>query len=91
MKWSRNLRTLRRGIKLATRIAKAKLDGPRIDPLEPPAQSSRLVEFSGFGDNPGRLRMRAYVPPSVARRPLVVLLHGCGQDATAVRRGFRMD
>lgn len=81
MKWSRNLRALRRGIKLATRIAKAKLEGTITRPPGPPVPSSYLAEFSGFGDNPGRLRMRAYVPPSVAGNPLVVLLHGCGQDA----------
>jgi poly(hydroxyalkanoate) depolymerase family esterase len=83
MKWSRNLRTLRRGIKLATRITKAKVDGPRVPPSPPPPQNSRLVEFNGFGDNPGRLRMRAHLPPAVGGQPLVVLLHGCGQDAAA--------
>jgi poly(hydroxyalkanoate) depolymerase family esterase len=86
MKWSRNLQTLGKGIKIATRIAKAKLEGPKIEP-PPLARPSRLVEFDGFGDNPGQLRMRAHVPPSVAGRPLVVLLHGCGQDAV----GFAAD
>ena len=81
MKWSRNLRALRRGIKLATRIAKAKLGGTTTRPPEPPAPSGCLAEFSGFGANPGHLRMRAHVPPSVPGNPLVVLLHGCGQDA----------
>jgi poly(hydroxyalkanoate) depolymerase family esterase len=80
MKWSRNLRTLRRGITLATRVAKAKLDGPPVPPVRPSLETSRLVEYSGFGDNPGRLRMRAHLPTVEAGRPLVVLLHGCGQD-----------
>ena len=86
MKWSDNLRTLGNGVKLATRIAKAKLDGPRV---QPPllARPSRLVEYDGFGGNPGRLRMRMHLPPSAANRPLVVLLHGCGQDAA----GFAAD
>ncbi|MGJ4949520.1 extracellular catalytic domain type 1 short-chain-length polyhydroxyalkanoate depolymerase [Bradyrhizobium sp. HKCCYLS20291] len=41
-----------------------------------------LIEVEGFGDNPGRLKMFAYVP---AQRqpllPLVVVLHGCSQGA----------
>ena len=89
MKWSPKLRTLRRGIRLATRIARAKLDRPAVkharagigSPARASVDSSRLVEFNGFGENPGRLRMRAYLPPRAAGNPLVVLLHGCGQDA----------
>jgi poly(hydroxyalkanoate) depolymerase family esterase len=99
MNWSSNLRTFRRGVTLATRIAKAQFDGPLVRPPArgpstpvPPAapalgEPSRLVEYNGFGDNPGRLRMRAYVPPAAAGKPLVVLLHGCGQDAA----GFAHD
>jgi poly(hydroxyalkanoate) depolymerase family esterase len=82
MKWSRTLVTLRRGIKLATRVAKAKLGGSIIRPSLAP-EASRHVEFEGFGENPGRLRMRAHLPSGVVGRPLVVLLHGCGQDAAA--------
>ena len=86
MKWSHNLRTLRRSVKLATRIAKAKLEGaPSVEPAAP-AEDSRLVEYDGFGDNPGRLRMRAYLPHAISGRPLVVLLHGCGQDAVGFAR-----
>ena len=80
MKWSPDLQALGRSIKLVARVAKAKLEGPRIEP-PPLLRPSHLLEFQGFGDNPGRLRMRAHVPPSVTGRPLVVLLHGCGQDA----------
>ncbi|MDR3532733.1 MAG: PHB depolymerase family esterase [Rhodopila sp.] len=83
MKWSQNLRSLRRGVSLATRVAKARLEVAKFDPPLPKPESSRLVAFEGFGDNPGRLRMLAHLPPSVAGRPLVVLLHGCGQDAAA--------
>lgn len=42
-----------------------------------------MVTYSGFGDNPGRLKMLTHLPPDVAGQPLVVLLHGCGQDATS--------
>jgi poly(hydroxyalkanoate) depolymerase family esterase len=78
MKWSRNLRTLGKGIKLAARVAKATLETPKI---QPPPLSGQLIEYENFGDNPGKLRMRAHVPHAVAGRPIVVLLHGCGQTA----------
>ena len=87
MKWSPNLRTLCRGVKLGVRLAKAKLE--KIEPhrvLPLPGRSQlpgRLVEFNGFGDNPGNLRMLAHVPPAVTGDALVVLLHGCGQGAAA--------
>jgi poly(hydroxyalkanoate) depolymerase family esterase len=38
--------------------------------------------MEGFGSNPGNLRARIYVPDRPARKPaLVVVLHGCTQDA----------
>jgi poly(hydroxyalkanoate) depolymerase family esterase len=46
--------------------------------------ASPLVEISEFGTNPGALKMFAYVPEPLPRAPaLVVVLHGCGQTATA--------
>jgi poly(hydroxyalkanoate) depolymerase family esterase len=46
--------------------------------------SSPLVEINGFGTNPGALKMFAYVPEPLPRAPaLVVVLHGCGQTASA--------
>ena len=83
MKWSDNLRVLYRGIKLGSGVAKATLTKPRLEPRLTPIEGGRLVAFDGFGDNPGKLRMLAYVPTGVAGSPLVTLLHGCGQDATA--------
>ena len=54
----------------------------------PPAARSPLVEVSDFGDNPGALRMFTYLPPNLRRRPaLVVVLHGCGQDARGYDHG----
>jgi hypothetical protein len=47
----------------------------------PAANRGRLVELNGFGDGPGKLRMLAHLPEMVAGRPLVILLHGCAQDA----------
>jgi len=81
MQWSRPLSALRRGIRLVTGLVKAKQAGPAAPPPSPPQEISRLLAIADFGDNPGRLGMQAYVPPSVGGRPLVVLLHGCGQDA----------
>lgn len=48
----------------------------------------RLSELSGFGSNPGALRARFYVPPSLpASAALVVVLHGCTQDASGYDHG----
>ena len=56
------------------------------------AAAGRVVEVSDFGANPGRLRMMLHVPPTPPRpgAPLLVLLHGCGQDAVrfAASSGF---
>jgi poly(hydroxyalkanoate) depolymerase family esterase len=41
-----------------------------------------LVETTGFGTNPGNLRMFSFVPEKMQPSPgLVVVLHGCGQNA----------
>jgi poly(hydroxyalkanoate) depolymerase family esterase len=46
------------------------------EPVEP------FVEIGDFGSNPGNLRMLAYVPETVGCDiPLVVVLHGCHQNA----------
>src|SRR3974390_2654650 len=43
-----------------------------------------LVEVTGFGANPGNLRMFCFVPAQLQQpRALVVVLHGCGQTAAA--------
>jgi poly(hydroxyalkanoate) depolymerase family esterase len=44
----------------------------------------RLRPVTGFGTNPGRLRMLSYVPPNLPPgAPLVLVLHGCTQSAAA--------
>ena len=49
---------------------------------------SHLAEITGFGSNPGNLRMLAYIPDELpANAPLVVVLHGCTQTATAYDTG----
>jgi poly(hydroxyalkanoate) depolymerase family esterase len=43
-----------------------------------------LTEVTGFGSNPGNLKMYKYVPAGLGNgRPLVVALHGCTQQASA--------
>ncbi|UVK46698.1 PHB depolymerase family esterase [Mesorhizobium sp. AR07] len=49
---------------------------------------SRLSEMHSFGTNPGALRANAYVPDVLAPgAPLVVVLHGCTQNAAGYDRG----
>lgn len=49
---------------------------------------SPLTEVVGFGSNPGGLRMFEHIPPGLpAGRPLVLVLHGCRQDAESYDRG----
>lgn len=86
MKFPLGLGSLRRGAKIVSRFVTGKLARPHVGPAPPPL-GSRLVALESFGDNPGRLRMLAHLTPSVTGRPLVVLLHGCGQAAAA----FAMD
>jgi feruloyl esterase len=45
------------------------------------ASSDHLTELTGFGSNPGALRMFTYAPKNLAPSPpLVVVLHGCTQS-----------
>ena len=53
-----------------------------------PSVSHRLLETTGFGSNPGRLRMLKFVPKKLSlNAPLVVVLHGCGQTASDIDIG----
>ena len=50
--------------------------------------ASPLKEITGFGSNPGALRMFAFVPEHLQQAPaLVVVLHGCGQTAAGYDLG----
>ncbi len=54
----------------------------------PTAAPSRLTEVDRFGKNPGNLRMFTYAPPNLPPSPaLVVVLHGCAQDAAGYDHG----
>jgi poly(hydroxyalkanoate) depolymerase family esterase len=53
-----------------------------------PGADSPLTEVTGFGANPGDLRMLSFVPDDLQSPPaLVVVLHGCGQTATGYDLG----
>lgn len=48
------------------------------------AHAQTLTEVTGFGNNPGNLKMFKVVPNGLGSgRPLVVALHGCAQSAAA--------
>src|SRR5215472_2054238 len=50
--------------------------------VAPPRPPTRLRELTGFGSNPGNLRMFAYAPQHLPpAAPLVIALHGCTQTA----------
>ncbi|HZH45415.1 MAG TPA: PHB depolymerase family esterase [Roseococcus sp.] len=52
------------------------------------AMPSRLSKMSGFGSNPGNLDLFAHVPAGLPPgAALVVVLHGCQQDARGYDRG----
>jgi poly(hydroxyalkanoate) depolymerase family esterase len=54
----------------------------------PADRPTRLQELTGFGKNPGNLRMFAYAPKDLPRgAPLVVALHGCTQSAAEYDHG----
>jgi poly(hydroxyalkanoate) depolymerase family esterase len=53
-----------------------------------PASAASVQEVTGFGTNPGALRMFRYVPDGLpAGRPVVVALHGCTQNASGYGTG----
>jgi poly(hydroxyalkanoate) depolymerase family esterase len=52
------------------------------------AASDHLTELTGFGSNPGALRMFTYAPKNLEVSPaLVVVLHGCTQSAASYDLG----
>jgi poly(hydroxyalkanoate) depolymerase family esterase len=80
MLWSPDLKLAGRSLRTVLRAASGMLQ-----PLPAPAvlesRPDDLQHIAAFGANPGGLSMLAYVPPTLpATSPIVVLLHGCGQD-----------
>jgi len=79
--------SLARNVDLLRRLPK--VDGLRFaETLRTAGLHSPLAEVTGFGANPGNLRMFAFVPAQLQQpRALVVVLHGCGQTAAAYDLG----
>ena len=51
------------------------------------ADAAEPREESGFGSNPGNLRMFSYIPANLPPgAPLIVVLHGCKQTAATFAR-----
>ena len=56
--------------------------------VAPVGRPTRLRELTGFGANPGKLRMFVYAPQGLPpHAPLVIALHGCTQTADEYDRG----
>lgn len=71
----RNLADTLSRLQAATNAKSSRSPGPRLSPLD------------GFGSNPGALRCWYYVPSELAVKGLVVVLHGCTQDAAGYDYG----
>jgi feruloyl esterase len=85
MQWSRELKVAGRGLRTALRVASAMMAPPGgrdgVGHDFAPRGAGELITVPEFGANPGDLAMLAYVPSGLrSGAPLVVLLHGCGQD-----------
>jgi feruloyl esterase len=65
-----------------------KASGATTVPFDGPTAPNHLTAVSGFGSNPGNLRMLTYVPEVLSPSPaLVVVLHGCTQTAAGYDHG----
>lgn len=66
----------------------ARLKAFKAGTAHPHAGADRLRDLADFGPNPGNLRARYYAPDGLAPgSALVVILHGCTQDAAAYDHG----
>ena len=66
-------------------VARKKAARARVAPGYRP---TRLRELTGFGANPGNLRMFAYAPEDLPpKAPLVIALHGCTQTSAEYDNG----
>jgi poly(hydroxyalkanoate) depolymerase family esterase len=73
-------------IRPRVRLRQPSRGGRGFAPLAP--QDDRLSDLPGFGPDPGNLRARCYVPADLeGPAPLVVVLHGCTQDAAVYDHG----
>src|SRR2546430_17064775 len=62
-------------------LASARKKAARVR-VAPARRPTRLRELTGFGANPGNLRMFSYAPEDMPPNPpLVIALHGCTQTS----------
>lgn len=86
MRWLGPLAPLKRGLGVLAGIVRARVAG-RQQPRAPNQPLDRspafMTEIPDFGPNPGNLRMLLRIPADGVQggRPLIVLLHGCDQEA----------
>src|ERR1044071_4879888 len=65
-------------------LASACAAPPDDPPVSGVAQAVTLPEVTGFGSNPGALKMFTFVPSGLpSGAPLVVVLHGCTESASS--------
>ncbi|MEU4095985.1 PHB depolymerase family esterase [Streptomyces sp. NPDC026673] len=73
---------LRRGRPCAALLAVLVAFLAALVPARPAHAAGTIEEVTGFGANPGALRMYRYAPAGLPQgRPVVVALHGCTQNA----------
>lgn len=86
MRWSRQFRIGQRQMRRALRSFSDMVNAPWTAPTafaSFAADAPGLVEVAEFGSNPGGLRMLVQAPAKPPRTgaPVIMLLHGCGQEA----------
>lgn len=101
--WSRSFqRTLkamtRTALRNGTKVIKASLQATPVKPKRSPAKkvvATSINWTTGIAvGTAGPRRYRLYKPPGIKRNeklPLLVMLHGCGQDAAALAGSSRMN
>lgn len=91
--FQRNLATLTRSaVKTGTRAVKRTLKSAVVKAAPPPGAGAWSLGIAVGAT--GTRRFRLYRPPDVKsgeRLPLIVMLHGCGQDANAFATSTRMN
>ena len=75
-------------MRLMKTLSKLDRAGKILKALKPGVADDRLSDLTGLRDNPGNLAARYYVPEGLKKpAPLVVVLHGCTQNAAGYDQG----